>query len=256
METPPLLTSGVPAWLASGMVASPWRWRMARYRRGRPLRRAPLSSRRGVTCITALAGSGPGPLRRQRVGQQRRRRLEARPAGAKRFRQYLADRSRKRDTTRLQRRPGLARRLTVDQAGSGRLRGLGALTCPGAIRAAPEGGWYQYGALPAYPGRIAPAAERVLACDVCAAQPARRVRVAGRGLPQPRRWPRCRSPSGCRRAEGRPQLLRIAAGRRREASRHTQAVGADHVGRSVREADWDSSRASACRAAPMAPRTA
>ncbi len=120
--------------------------------------------------------------------------------------------------------------------------------------AAAERGEVLYADLPGYPGRIAPATRRLLAGAVRAAQPAGRVRAARARLSQAHDGRGAAADFWVApKLQVRPQLLRVAAGRRREASRHAQALGADHVRRLLRQArSARSSRAPACRAAPTA----
>ena len=134
------------------------------------------------------------------------------------------------------RRPRLAGRPRGRCGGPGLLRGVEAPARQDRSGPVRTGRRSLHADLPGYPGRIAPAADGLLAGAVRAAQPARRVRAARAGLPQAHDGRGAAAVLGGAETAVRPQLLRVAAGRRREASRPAQAMGADHVGRTVRQA--------------------
>ncbi len=129
----------------------------------------------------------------------------------------------------------------------------GSIGWSGSTRRSPEGWQPVHADLPGYPGRLAPAGDGYwLALFAPRSQLVEFV-LREPGLPQAHDGRGAAAILGGAEAQVRPQLLRVAAGRRREASRHAQAMGADHVGRAAASSSTGrSSRASACRAVPTA----
>ena len=141
-------------------TGSPSRWRTARSSsRAAASTGAATAPAAMLGCITAMAGIGHRALRRQRLGDQRRRRLAARPARAQRLGQHLAHRSGERREHAACRRPRLARRPRGRRDGTGLLRGLETPARQDRSAPARTSRRSLHADLPAYPGRIAPAAD-------------------------------------------------------------------------------------------------